>query len=185
MNCAEWRSALVAGVQSKSPTLACKCIFKPWHTALMFVSFCPPPKGEVGGGILFCQHYIQGAIPPSAKGSSGIKGNLCRASSALNLKGAIWSCQLLVSLERQRRQRSPSPSTVGFQRPVCFSSLRSEVEIPWEFPAWWVDGRCALGIGALSSPWSNCSERPGSLFCSVPMGERNWDETAAASSYQL
>ena len=103
MNYPKCRRAVAAGVQSKSPTSACKCFFEPWHTEPWCSSPSFPLPQVRWGGILSCQHYIWWSIPPSAKGSPGIKGNLCRASSALNLKGAIWSWQLLISLERQRR----------------------------------------------------------------------------------
>lgn len=115
----------------------------------MFIFFLSPPKGEMGGGILSCQHCIWQAVPPSAKGSPGIKENLCRASSALNLKGAIWSCQLLISSERQRQQHCPSPFTAWFQRPTSFIW---DVKLPilGNFP--YDESMAGVLLGLLPSP---------------------------------
>lgn len=129
MNNPKCRRAVVAGVQSRSPALACKYVFKSWHTEpwCSYLLLLSSQRWDGRGNLILPTLHMVSNIS-FCKGSPEIKWNLCRARSALNLKRTIWSCQLLLSLERQRRHCAPSSSIVCFIGPR-FISPRCKVKI--------------------------------------------------------
>lgn len=159
MNYPKCRIGVVAGVQSKSPTLASKYNFKSWHTEPWCSSPSSPfPKGELMGTAVFLPtlHMVSNTsfcrkFPWNQK--EPLQSKLCT-----KLKRSHMELPAAHFIRKATEAMFPLPfHNLVLEAHYVFVFLRHEVKIPRVFPTEWVGGRCALGIAALSSPSSSRS----------------------------